>query len=102
MLRYRPIAAAVLMGALAGLLLAQVPPAGNGPSTNGPGTKGPGAKGGDKGKAGGYKPPEGPAPMTPWGKPDLNGVWQRPYVSDIERGNGGPLPYTEWGKKQWE
>lgn len=47
-----------------------------------------------------YKPPEGPAPKTPWGKPDLNGVWQRPYVPDIERGIG-PLPFTEWGKAQW-
>ncbi len=55
-----------------------------------------------EGTGGGYKPPEGPAPITPWGKPDLNGVWQRPYTPDIERGNGGPLPYTEWGKKQWE
>ena len=39
------------------------------------------------------------APKTPWGVLDLNGVWARPYVPDIERTNGGPLPYTEWGKK---
>jgi hypothetical protein len=96
MLRYRLIVGTALVGAVAGLLLAQAPQ-GGAPSGNGPG-----AKGAATGKAGGYKPPEGPAPVTPWGKPDLNGVWQRPYVPDIERGNGGPLPYTEWGKKQWE
>lgn len=50
---------------------------------------------------GGYKPPEGPAPKTPWGKPDLNGVWQRPYVPDIER-SVGKLLFTDWGKAQWE
>ncbi|MBV8847238.1 MAG: hypothetical protein JO307_30885 [Bryobacterales bacterium] len=57
---------------------------------------GPGAS-----KGGGYKPPEGPAPKTPWGTPDINGVWQRPYVPDIER-SVGKLPFTEWGKQQWE
>lgn len=54
------------------------------------------------GREGGYKPPTGPAPKLPWGKPDFNGVWQRPYVPSIERGAGGPLPYTDWGKQQWE
>ena len=50
-------------------------------------------------RGGGYKPPEGPAPTTPWGKPDLNGVWQRPYVPDVTSDRGqkgsGPLPFTE-------
>ena len=87
-MRYRLIVAATLVGAVAGLLAAQEPQ--------------PGAPAAKKGTGGGYKPPEGPAPKTPWGTPDLNGVWQRPYVPDIERGNGGPLPFTEWGKKQWE
>jgi len=58
------------------------------------------------GGGGGYKAPEGPAPKNPWGKPDLNGVWQRPYVPDVTRDGGqkgsGPLPYTEWGKAQWD
>ena len=53
-----------------------------------------------------YKPPEGPAPKNPWGHPDLNGVWQRPYVPDVTRDGAqkgsGPLPYTEWGKAQWD
>lgn len=59
-------------------------------------------KGAGKGEAKGYRPPEGPAPVTPWGKPDFNGVWQRPYVPDLERAVGSPLPYTEWGRQKWE
>ncbi len=61
-----------------------------------------------QGRGGGYKPPEGPAPKNPWGKPDFNGVWQRPYVPDVTKDGGpsqkgsGPLPYTDWGKQQWE
>ncbi len=41
-------------------------------------------------------------PRLPGGKPDLNGVWERPYVPDMSR-NGkdqqgpGPLPFTAWG-----
>jgi hypothetical protein len=59
-------------------------------------------------RGGGYKAPEGPAPKNPWGKPDFNGVWQRPYVADVTRNGGqaqagaGELAYTEWGKQQWE
>jgi len=94
-MKYRLIlaAAACLVSAA---LIAQQPQ--GGPGAGKGGGKG-GAKGGGRG---GYQPPEGPAPKTPWGPLDLNGVWQRPYVPDIERANGGPLPYTEWGKKQWE
>jgi hypothetical protein len=41
-------------------------------------------------------------PRLPNGKPDLNGVWERPYVPDMSR-NGrdqqgpGMLPFTPWG-----
>ncbi|MEP7351832.1 MAG: hypothetical protein ABI824_01235 [Acidobacteriota bacterium] len=77
----------------------------------------PGAgKGGGKGKGGPpsvspltvYHVPTGPAPKMTSGKPDLNGVWQRPYVPDVTRDAGanqkgsGPLPYTEWGKQQFD
>jgi hypothetical protein len=41
-------------------------------------------------------------PRLPDGKPDLNGVWQRPYVPDMSRSAGdqqgaGELPLTPWG-----
>ena len=54
----------------------------------------------------------GPAPRHSNGKPDLTGVWDRPYVRDITqsftnadgiRQVGVPeLPFTEWGERQWE
>ncbi|MGH9145619.1 MAG: hypothetical protein ACRD1Q_02845 [Vicinamibacterales bacterium] len=51
--------------------------------------------------------PAGAAPRLPNGKPDLNGVWQGPYVPDMtrnDRGNKGvgELPYTTWGLQQWK
>ena len=79
----------------------------------------------------GPKPPEGPAPHLN-GKPDLSGLWQRPYVPDMSvttrngdqvadpslpdakeqpaqggrKGPPGPprkeLPFTALGKKIWE
>jgi hypothetical protein len=83
--------------AVVGLLVAQ--PQGAPGAAKGKGKGGPGAV---KGKGGGYQPPEGPAPVTSWGKPDLNGVWARPYTPDMERSAGGTLPYTEWGKQMWD
>ena len=82
----------------AAVLITAQPPQAGGPGAAKGGKGGPG-----KGKGrGGFQPPEGPAPKTPWGTPDLNGVWARPYVPDLERAVGSPLPYTEWGKQQWE
>jgi hypothetical protein len=91
----KQVLASVVCLALAGLVAAQQ----GGAPGEGKGAPGKGGKGGGKGQAkGGYQPPEGPAPKTPWGTPDLNGVWARPYTPDMERAYGSPLPYTEWGK----
>lgn len=53
--------------------------------------------------------PDGPAPHAPDGKPDLSGIWQRPYVPDMTKNNrngsqiGTPeLPFTELGMKLWK
>jgi hypothetical protein len=72
----------------------------------------------------GPKPPEGPTPHMPDGKPDFSGVWARPYTQDMSRDireakPGGflyrdlpnvakdqkgqvSLPYTAVGKAAWE
>ena len=92
-MKFRLILAAVVSLACATWIVAQPPQGGPGAGKG---------KGGKSAAKGGFQPPEGPAPKTPWGVLDLNGVWQRPYVPDIERANGGPLPYTEWGKKQFD
>ena len=47
-------------------------------------------------------------PRTTDGKPDLNGVWQFPYVPNMANSNGrtqfgpGELPYTEAGKLNFD
>lgn len=48
-------------------------------------------------------------PRLASGKPDLNGIWARPYVSDMgAKGNGrtqigpGELPFTDEGRKNFE
>ena len=39
--------------------------------------------------------PTGQAPRLPNGKPDLTGVWQRPYVPDMSRNGRGQQGYAE-------
>ncbi len=46
-------------------------------------------------------------PRLPDGKPDLNGVWDRPYVPDMSRSGAsqqgaGPLPFTPWGEDNFK
>ena len=46
-------------------------------------------------------------PHTPDGKPDLNGVWDRPYVPDMSRSAAnqqgpGKLPFTPWGEDDFK
>jgi len=46
-------------------------------------------------------------PRLPNGKPDVNGVWERPYVPDMSRSGrdqqgAGPLPFTPWGAQTFK
>jgi hypothetical protein len=46
-------------------------------------------------------------PRMPDGKPDLNGIWDHPYVPDMTKDGAnqkgaGPLPFTPWGENNFK
>jgi hypothetical protein len=52
-------------------------------------------------------PAQAPIPRGPDGKPDMNGVWERPYVPDMTRNakdqqGAGELPFTPAGLDKWK
>jgi hypothetical protein len=62
---------------------------------------------GGAGSSGSRPVPNGPAPRLPDGRPDLNGVWERPYVPDMTRSarnqqGTADLPFTPAGLADWQ
>jgi hypothetical protein len=45
--------------------------------------------------------PPNPPPLGA-GIPDLNGIWQMPYTTDLTKPLGGPVPFTEYGKSVFQ
>src|ERR1700681_4860895 len=74
------ILSAAIVLSVVGLAFSQEPAAGQGKAQ---------AKGAGKGKGGGRGgpvAPTGPAPRMPDGKPDLSGLWFRPYTPNMASG----------------